>query len=126
MTASIIVAPISEDRLDDWRAFLDEMTTDRRAQWAESQRRRGVTREVAFLWNGARGSAVVYLMEGVEADAALDALEPAGHDFDRWYRSRLADLHEELDFPARLFDTRPPPGSWRGWRAFGWRRRPNR
>jgi hypothetical protein len=124
VTASIIVAPIGDSRLEDWKAFLGELTVERRGQWAESQRRRGITREVIYLHAADGGSAAVYLVEGVEATAAIEALWSSGHPFDRWYRGRLEDLHGEFEYPSRLFDTRPPPGGWRGWRGLaGWRRR---
>ena len=115
MTASIAIAPIPQDRLAEWREFHAELTGPRRPEWAESQRRRGVMREVVFLWQGPDGPCAVYLVEGTDAAEALDRLGDRG--FDEWYRDRLGDLHSELDFPARLSDTRPPPGSWRGWRS---------
>jgi hypothetical protein len=115
VSASIVVAHITADRLDDWRAFVDELTTTRRPSWAESQRRRGITRESVYLWADDGGPAAVYVVEGANAGTALEALEASNDEFDRWYRERLADIHDRLGFPVRLFDSRPPPGSWRGW-----------
>ena len=113
MTASIVIAPVADGRLEEWRAFHAELTGPRRSEWAESQRRRGVTREVVFLWQGPQGPCAVYLVEGSDAGTALDGL--GGGGFDAWYRERMSGLHSELDLPARLSDTRPPAGSWRGW-----------
>ena len=117
MTVSIVIASIAADRLDEWRAFHTELTVTRRGEWVESQHRRGITREAIFSWSGPAGPAVVYLVEGAEAGAALDALGSSDESFDVWLRERLAVLHEDLDFPIQLSDTRPSPGAWRGWRG---------
>ena len=117
MTSSIVIASIAEERLDDWRAFHTELTGSRRGAWAESQHRRDVTRESIFLWSGLSGPMAVYLVEGREAGAAMDALDSSEDPFDVWLRQRFADLHDDLDFPVQLRDTRPSPGAWRGWRG---------
>jgi len=117
MTSSIVIASIAEERLDDWRAFHAELTGSRRGAWAESQHRRGVTRESIFFWSGPSGPMAVYLVEGREAGAAMDSLGSSEDSFDVWLRRSLADLHDDLDFPVQLSDTRPPPGAWRGWRG---------
>ncbi|MCB2223436.1 MAG: hypothetical protein KQH83_04585 [Actinobacteria bacterium] len=117
MPASIVLAPIAEGRLDEWRAFHEELTGARRGEWAESQRRRGVAREAVFLWSGPDGPVAVYLVEGTEAGEALGALAGSTHPFDEWLRERFDGLHASLDFPVAMSDTRPRPESWRGWRG---------
>jgi len=115
--ASIVIAPIAEARLGEWRSFHAELTGHRRGAWAESQRRRGITRQVVFLWSGPDGPSAVYMMEGVDAGEAMSQLESSTDAFDIWLRERFADLHGDLDFPAPISDTRPAPGAWRGWRG---------
>lgn len=123
LPVSVVIAPIVEDRLDDWREFHSDLSGPRRAEWAQSQRRRGITREVAFLWSSARGPAAVYVLEGAEAGAALEDLGAGDDPFDTWMLERLADLHPEMDFPVRIGDTRPPEGARGGWRGLVSRRR---
>lgn len=117
MPVSVVIAPVAEDRLEDWHAFHSELVGARRGDWAESQRRRGITREAIFFWPSPSGPSVVYVVEGAEAGAAMDALGSSDNPFDVWLRESLAHLHEDLDFPVAMSDTRPPAGSWRGWRA---------
>lgn len=125
MSASIVIAPIAGGRLEEWRAFHAELTGRRRPAWAESQRRRGITREVVFLWPGPAGPSAVYLVEGAEAGAAVEDLGASSDAFDVWLRERLAHLHDRLDFPDRLSDTRPAEGARGGWRGLvSLRRRP--
>jgi hypothetical protein len=125
MPISTVIAPIAEGRLDEWREFHAELTGGRSGEWAESHRRRGITREIVFLWTGSGGPAAVYVVEGSEDGLALEFLAGSGNRFDEWLNGRLADLHGDLDFPARLSDTRPPDGAWRGWRGLMARLRRN-
>lgn len=117
MATSIAVASLEADRVGAWQEFQAELTGPRRAEWAQSQRRRGITRELVFLLETPACSAV-YVFEGTEADAALEALEGSSDPFDEWLLRRLAELHGDLIFPERVYDTRPGPGAWRGW--LGW------
>jgi len=117
VTTSIVIAPITEGRLGDWRLFHAELMGPRRGEWAESQRRRGITRQVVFLWSDSAGPSVVYLMEGSEAESAMADLDSSDDPFDVWLRGRFADLHGDLGFPASISDTRPPSGAWRCWRG---------
>jgi len=114
---SIVIAPITEGRLDDWRLFHAELMGPRRGEWAESQRRRGITRQVVFLWSDPDGPSAVYLMEGSEAGEAMAGLESSSDPFDIWLQGNFAELHGALEFPSPISDTRPPPGAWRGWRG---------
>ena len=96
LTDSIVIAPITEGRLDDWHLFHAELTGPCRGAWAESQRRRGITRQVVFLWRGPTGPAAVYMTEGSEAGEAMTDLESSTDSFDIWLRGKFADLHGEL------------------------------
>ncbi|MDX1691176.1 MAG: hypothetical protein R3290_09170 [Acidimicrobiia bacterium] len=111
MPASISIASIPDDRLDDWRAFQAELAGPRRIEWVQSQRRRGIRREV--IWLDADGPTAYYLQEAADPDAAqeLDADDP----FDAWYAARLDELHPDgMRRPATVFDSSPAPGAWRG------------
>lgn len=120
MTASIAIASLDSDKVSAWREFQAELTGPRRGEWAQSQKRRGITREVVFLLEAPVRSAI-YLFEGTEAGAAIAALEGSSDPFDEWLLRRVSEIHGEVMFPERVYDTRPGPGAWRGW--LGWRGR---
>lgn len=117
MAVSVVVAPIGAGKLEAWRDLQAELSGPRRGDWAQSQRRRGVTREVAFLVADP-DPYVIYVIDGAEAEAAITRLSDSVHGFDRWLYDRMMEVHAGMIFADRVHDTRPGPGAWRGWR--GW------
>ena len=113
MVAAVVVAPIEEGNLDAWRDFRVELAGSRRKEWAQSQRRRGITREMVFL--DTAQMAVVIVVEAGDPAAAFDTLGESRDPFDRWYAERLSALHGEWRRLAFVYDSRPMLGSWRGW-----------
>ncbi|HSM01687.1 MAG TPA: hypothetical protein VK960_04485 [Acidimicrobiia bacterium] len=117
MAASIIVRPISEGKLDEWREFHAALMGSRRIEWAQSQRRRGITRQVvALVHEGGTDLAVVYT-EGKDPVAALQALAESNDAFDVWLMERVEDLHGPPLSSEVTLDTAPRPGPWKGWRT---------
>lgn len=115
MAASVSIAAIRADKVDEWRAFVTELQGARRIEWAQSQRRRGITRQVLALATGHETLAVVYT-ESADTEAATARLTDSDDPFDVWYRERVADLHGGRYDTAVVFDSAPKPGPWRGWR----------
>lgn len=115
MAAQISLTPIRSGRTDDWRDFIAELRGSRRIEWAQSQRRRGITREVISLASGDEDLAIVY-SESADHDKASERLAGSDDPFDEWYRSRLDDLLDEPLDAEVVFDSAPKPGPWRGLR----------
>lgn len=116
MAASIIIRPVEEGKLDEWGQFHAELMGSRRIEWAQSQRRRGITRQVVSLVSdGGRNLAVVFT-EGRDPGAALQALEDSTDAFDVWLMERVAALHGDPLVSEITLDTAPRPGPWKGWR----------
>lgn len=115
MAAQIDLLPITDGMTDEWRVFVAELRGPRRIEWAQSQRRRGIVREVISLVSAAPDLVAVYT-ESPDHERADGLLEASDDPFDRWYRDRRsALLGSPLDTEI-LFDSAPRPGPWRGRR----------
>lgn len=116
MAAVLRLSPIVAGRIDQWRALHAELMGAKRIEWAQSQRRRGVTRQVVCLVeDGDRFLAAVYT-EAADPDAALDRLRASHEQFDRWLVEQLDVVLEPPIPTSTVVDTAPRPGPWRGWR----------
>ena len=115
MAATVTIAPIREGSLDAWREFVAELRGERRIEWAQSQRRRGIARQVITLAVGDRELAVVYTEAG-DVEAAANLLVASDDPFDSWYSSRMEELHDMPMETEVVFDSAPRPGPWRGRR----------
>ncbi len=117
MAAALSMTPIAEGKLDEWRELHAELMGPKRIEWAQSQRRRGVTRQVVSLaMDGDRPLGVVFT-EAADPEAALRDLHESSEPFDRWLVGRLADVLAEPLEVTLIVDTAPRPGPWRGWRG---------
>jgi hypothetical protein len=122
MAVAIRINPIAPERVDEWRAFVAELTGPRRIEWAESHRRRGITRQVISMAEAAGQPMSVVVVEADDPRVADELLMSSTHGFDVWLRGRLADL---LGAPVQvgvMYDSAPRKGPWRGMRRPG--RRP--
>jgi len=115
VAATITIAPIATDKVAEWRAFIAELRGSRRIEWAQSQRRRGINRQVITLADAEPPLAVVYTETGDVEEAALRLAE-SNDSFDVWYRRRVEELYDESYNTEVVFDSAPRPGPWRGWR----------
>ena len=115
MAATVTIAPIATDKLDDWRAFVDDLSGTRRTEWAQSQRRRGITKQVITIGTLDPPVAVVYTEteDATQADARLAA---SADPFDIWFREQVTELHGDPYETEVVFDSSPRRGPWRGWR----------
>jgi len=117
VAASIVVRPVTAGRLDEWRAFHAELLGPRRIEWAQSQRRRGITRQVVSLVAHGDTHLAVVFSEGRDPVAALRALEDSNDAFDVWMVDRVRALHGAPLASEMTLDTAPRPGPWKGWRT---------
>ena len=116
MAATITVRPIAAGKLGDWRAFHAELMGARRIEWAQSQRRRGITRQVVSLIEHGGAHLAVVFSEGRDPAAAVRAIADSSEAFDVWMWGRIQDLHGEPLTAETTLDTAPRPGPWKGWR----------
>ena len=115
MAADITITPITAGMTDEWRDFVADLKGSRRIEWAQSQRRRGITREVVSIASGSPDLAAIYT-ESSDHAAAAQLLNNSMDPFDEWYREQLSRLLATPLDVAVVFDSAPQPGLWKGWR----------
>jgi hypothetical protein len=119
VTASIYAMPIRVGKRDEFRALVTELMGPRRIEWAESHRRRGVTRQAVFIGSIDGRDVAMIFSESPDPERAFTAIAASDHPFDRWLAQRMSELLEARIAVESLADTAPKPGPWRGWRRFG-------
>jgi len=86
-----LVVPVQPGKSDDAREFMDELEQSRMADYAASEARIGITKEVWFLAGTPGGDTLVAYIESDDFGEALTRFSGSQNDFDLWFKRRLAD-----------------------------------
>jgi hypothetical protein len=86
-----LVLPVQDGAADDARDFMRELETSRKPDYARSEERIGITKEVWFLAPAPAGNMLVGYMETGDFAAALGSFSRSQDDFDLWFKRRMAD-----------------------------------
>ena len=86
-----LVLPLQPDRGDDAREFMRELEASRKGDYARSEERIGITKEVWFLAGVPGADALVGYMETSDFANALAMFSQSQDEFDMWFKRRLAD-----------------------------------
>jgi Family of unknown function (DUF6176) len=86
-----LVLPVQAGSADDARAFMRELESSRKDEYAGSEQRIGITKEVWFLAAVEGGDAMVAYMETNDFANALRLFSQSEDEFDMWFKRRLAD-----------------------------------
>lgn len=95
--------PILPGKTEDARAFQQELDGPRKADYAASEQRIGITREYWFLQPSPQGDLLLAYIESPDFDTALGQFVGSQDAFDQWFKQRLADV-TGVDL------NNPPPG----------------
>ena len=87
-----LVMPVISDRGEDARAFMRELEESRKDDYARSEERIGITKEVWYLAPLPAGELLVAYMETEDFGRALGLFSQSRDDFDMWFKRRLADV----------------------------------
>jgi hypothetical protein len=79
-------------------------TGDRRAAYADSRRRAGITRESVWHQSTPLGDVAVIVTEADDLDIAFSTLATSDDPFDKWFRDHVRAVHG-----FSLEDGFPPP-----------------
>ena len=86
-----LVVPVQSGKSEDAREFMDELEKSRMADYAASEERIGITKEVWFLAGTPGGDTLVAYIESDDFGEALTRFSGSQNDFDLWFKQRLAD-----------------------------------
>jgi Family of unknown function (DUF6176) len=86
-----LVIPVQPGQTDEARAFMRELEASRKDEYARSEDRIGITKEVWFLAGVPGGDAMVAYMETNDFANALRLFSQSQDGFDMWFKRRLAD-----------------------------------
>jgi hypothetical protein len=87
-----LVLPVVSGHGDDAREFMRELEASRKQEYARSEERIGITKEVWYLAPLQEGELLVAYMEADDFGAALSLFSQSRDDFDMWFKRRLADV----------------------------------
>jgi hypothetical protein len=98
-----VAIPIKPGKLEAWKSWCGELTGPRRAEFGDMNQRFGLTTHAAWHQTNPDGTDLaVVVTDGPGASAVLANLASSDHEFDRWFRSQVEDIHP-IDLSA------PPP-----------------
>ena len=98
-----LVIPVQAGRANDAREFMRELEASRKDQYARSEERIGITKEVWFLASVGGGEAMVAYMETDDFANALGLFSQSQDEFDKWFKRRLAEATGvDLNHPPEM------------------------
>lgn len=74
------------------RAFLQEVDGGRKAEFADSERRIGITKESWYLQQTAQGDLLIVYLESSDAASSLQQFSNSQDAFDQWFKRNLAEV----------------------------------
>ena len=91
MNQICLVIPVTSGKSEDARDFMRELEQERKAEYDQSERRIGITKEVWYLARAPGGDQLVGYMETSDFGKALSLFSASRDEFDMWFKRRLAD-----------------------------------
>lgn len=91
MNQICLVIPVMPGKSDDARDFMRELEQERKADYDQSERRIGITKEVWYLARTPGGDQLVGYMETSDFGKALSLFSASRDEFDMWFKRRLSD-----------------------------------
>jgi hypothetical protein len=100
---ALILAPLPAEKAAAWKAFIDESNGTRKAEFDDFNRRHRLTKHEAWLCETPVGTFVCAIHEGPGAADLIPNVARSTHAFDKWFASKLAEIHG-------MDPSKPPPG----------------
>lgn len=103
MDQTLFTVPILPGQENTAHAFLDELEHQRKEQYAASEQRIGITKEVWAIQQMPQGSNYVVYFEGEDIPRAFQQFAASRDEFDQWFKGQLLAT-SGVDLNS------PPPG----------------
>jgi hypothetical protein len=87
-----VVFPLLPGKTEEARAFQHALDTACKAEYDQSERRIGMTKEYWFIAALPAGDHLVVYMESADFTRALGMFAQSQEPFDVWFKQRLADV----------------------------------
>ena len=88
------IAPILPGKTEEFKAFAKQLQGERKAEYAASRKRSGITREVLFHQKTPMGEFVVVVWEtSGDPAAAMQKTFESKDPFDQWFMKRIGEIH---------------------------------
>jgi ribosomal protein L16 Arg81 hydroxylase len=84
--------PVLSGKTEDARAFFQELEQSRKQEFAASEQRINITKELWFLQQTPQGDLLVAYIESPNAANALQQFSQSQEMFDQWFKRRLAEV----------------------------------
>ena len=85
-----VVFPLLPGKTEDARAFQRGLDTTRKAEYDQSERQIGITKEYWFIASAPSGDQLVVYIESPDFNRALGMFSQSQEPFDVWFKQRLA------------------------------------
>jgi hypothetical protein len=84
--------PIIHGKTEAARAFMRELEGSRKREFAASEQRIGITKELWYLQHTPNGDIFVTYMESPDFGKALSQFAQSQDDFDQWFKQQMEDV----------------------------------
>jgi hypothetical protein len=85
--------PILPGKMDEWKAFIDEINGPFKEEYRRSRERMGLTREVVSHMQTPQGDFACLFQEGEDLAKSFQTLAASDNPHDQWLREKLLELH---------------------------------
>ena len=91
MEHALFALPIQPGKSTTARAFLQQLESDRRRDYAASEQRLGITKEVWAVQQSPMGDLFVVFFQGADIGGAVSAFVASHDEFDLWFKEQVLE-----------------------------------
>jgi len=102
----LVVAPIVEGKLEDWKSWIAELKSSKKSEFDDLNKRYGLTRHDGWLVDTPNGPMAAVLHEGPGSETFMEKVSQSDNRFDKSFTEKVAEFHGmDLNAPPPA----PPP-----------------